>query len=322
MAGVRADAVAVTVVVAARNAAATLPATLAALTAQQLDGGYEVIVVDSGSDDGTSSVAESSPGVAVLLRNPGGEPASSRNLGAARAHGAVLAFTDADCEPAPGWLAAGLRGLERADIVQGMVQPAVAPGPFDRTLSVIDEYGLYETANLFVRREWFERVGGFQPLVAAVEAGETSPFGEDVWFAWRARRAGARTAFAVDAVVRHAVFERGSRQFLAERARSRYFPPLVSRIPELRDAFLCRRVFLSPASMRFDLALAGLVVAIAARRAPPAVLALPYGAALAREARRWPRGQRGKVAAVTVGADAVTLAALIRGSVAASTVVL
>jgi GT2 family glycosyltransferase len=310
------------VLVAARDAAATIPATLAALAAQELDGGYEVIVVDSGSDDGTIAIAESSPGVAMVLRNPAGEPASSRNLGAARARGEVLAFTDADCEPAPDWLAAGLRGLQRADIVQGTVEPAVPPGPFDRTLSVVGEYGLYETANLFVRREWFGRVGGFVPVVSAVGRSDASPFGEDVWFGWRARRAGARTGFAADAVVRHAVFERGPRQFLAERARCRYFPPLVSLIPELRDAFLCRRVFLSPASMRFDLALAGVAAAIAARRGAPVVLALPYAAALGREARRWPRAQRGKVAAVTVGADAVTLAALIRGSVAASTVVL
>lgn len=305
--------VAVTVVVAARNAAATIGRALAALSAQELDGEYEVIVVDSGSTDGTASLVERAPGVA-LLGNPGGEPASSRNLGAARARGAVLAFTDADCEPAVDWLACGLRVLSDAEIVQGRVVPAGAAGPFDRTVSVASEYGLYETANLFVRRSVFERVGGFEPVLHLVSGGRAHPFGEDAWFAWRARRTGARTAFASDAVVRHAVFDRGPLEFVRERARVRYFPPLVALIPELRGPFLHRRWFLSPMSMRFDLALAGAAVALLTRRAAPAALAVPYAAALLR------RGPR--VAAWTAAADAVTFAALIRGSVHASTPVL
>ena len=71
-------------------------------------------------------------------------------------------------------------------------EPGVIPGPFDRTLWIDDETGFYETANLFVRREVLERVGGFEPLIRSeVER----VIGEDVWLGWRARRAGASTAF-------------------------------------------------------------------------------------------------------------------------------
>lgn len=313
---------AATVVVAARNARATIGATLAALAAQQLVHEYEVIVVDSGSTDGTPSLAQSSPVVKAVLHNPGGEPAGSRNIGARHARGAALAFTDADCEPEPDWLAAGLRALEDADIVQGRVVPVRPPGPFDRTVWVSHEAGLYETANLFVRRKTFEQVGGFLPVLPPGQR-HLSPFGEDAWFVWRAKRAGALTAFTEDATIRHAVFERSARGYVAERARTRLFPPLVALIPELRDTFLHRRVFLSPSSARFDLALAGVAFGLlSGRRALVAAGVIPYAIAMAREARWSAPEERLRVAGARAASDAVTFVSLIRGSLAARTPVL
>jgi glycosyltransferase involved in cell wall biosynthesis len=311
----------ISVVVPARNAAATIGATLAALAAQRTDQDYEVIVVDSGSRDQTPAIVQAA-GTATLLHNPGGEPAGSRNLGARHGTGAVLAFTDADCEPAPDWLAAGHRALGQADIVQGRVAPVGPAGPFDRSLSVEREYGLYETANLFATRAVFDRVDGFQPVIE-LDQGRAHPFGEDVWFVWRARRAGASTAFAADAVVQHAVFPRSARAYVAERSRCRYFPPLVARIPELRDGFLHHRVFLSPDSLRFDAALGGLLVGLLTRRRVPALLAaLPYAAALARDTRGAAGAQRALFAASRIAADALTCAALAWGDLAARTLVL
>jgi cellulose synthase/poly-beta-1,6-N-acetylglucosamine synthase-like glycosyltransferase len=317
-----------------RDAEATVAGTLSALAAQELDRPYEVIVVDSGSKDATVELVRSAPVVSALLFNPGGEPAGSRNLGASRARGPVLAFTDGDCEPVPQWLSAGLQAISNADLVQGKVVPAGPAGPFDRTLSVAGEYGLYETANLFVRREVFDRLGGFERVVA-LETGElaagapglgsgsdTRPFGEDAWFAWRAKRDGARTTFSEQSLVRHAVVQRGPLEFITECARRRYFPPLVALIPELRDQFLHRRWFLSPSSMRFDLALAGVALALASSRRAPALAAAPYLATLMRQTRRWPLGQRAQVLATIAAADAVTFAGLLRGSIHARAPVL
>jgi glycosyltransferase involved in cell wall biosynthesis len=328
----------ITVVVPARNAAATIGRTLDALAAQEVVADYEVIVVDSGSGDQTAAIVEASGVATALLRNPGGEPAGSRNLGVRHGTGRMLAFTDADCAPAPGWLAAGMRALVGADIVQGKVLAAGPRGPLDRTLEVASEYGLYETASLFARRETFERVGGFEAVLAldsgelvsglaaagpALENGsELRPFGEDVWFVWRAKRDGARTAFADDAIVHHAVFERELLDAVAERYRSRYFPPLVALVPELRGRFLHRGVFLSPASMRFDLILVGGVAGAALRRWWPGLLgAAPYGVALAGELRKWPARVWVRVVAGTVAGDAVACVGLVRGSVRAGTLV-
>jgi GT2 family glycosyltransferase len=322
----------VSVVVPVLNAEATIAAALHALADQHLDAAFQVILVDGGSSDGTLELlaaAEAGAGSTFsLLRNPLGDPASSRNLGARQARGQVLAFTDADCEPDAGWLAAGLSALDSgAELVQGRVLPASPPGPFDRTVSVGAEHGLYETANLFVTRDAFERAGGFEPL-PGLRLSPGTHFGEDAWFAWRAKRAGARSTFAPDAVVKHAVFERDGAAFIAERSRAAYFPALVAAIPELRSTFLHRRLFLSPASMRFDLALAGAVLALvthrspAARRTltalpaalPAALLVAPWLAGIARA----PSGTRGALAA----ADALTAAALLAGSVRHATPVL
>jgi glycosyltransferase involved in cell wall biosynthesis len=308
----------VTVVVPARDAEATIGGTLAALSAQEVFFDYEVIVVDSGSRDRTVAIASSAPVVSAVLRNRSGEPAGSRNLGAAHGSGAVLAFTDADCMPEPGWLAAGVRALAGADLVAGKVLPVRPPGPFDRTVSVAHDHGLYETANLFVSRAWFDRVGGFQPVVESVDAGR-APFGEDAWLGWRLRRAGARAAFCSDAGVRHAVFPRNAGGYLAERARVRHFPSLVALIPELRSQFLWHRVFLSPESAAFDLMVAGFLTR---RRAVAAAAAVPYALSLVRAARDAQGPQRLLVGGARVAADAVTFGSLACGSLHARTAVL
>ena len=128
------DAPAVSVIIPARDAAATLPRTLSSLEKQELDVAFEVIVVDNGSTDETAELAEShSLRPRVIRRTRGEGPAAARNEGAAAAFGSVLAFTDSDCEPAPTWLAQGLLALSNVDLVQGAVRPPpdVNRGPYE-----------------------------------------------------------------------------------------------------------------------------------------------------------------------------------------------
>lgn len=306
----------ISVVVPARNAAATLPHTLAALAAQRIDTTVDLVVVDDASTDATPALVEAA-GARLVRQERSLGPAAARNAGVAVSAGDALAFTDADCRPAPDWLARGLAALSRADLVQGTVRPVPdAPlGPFDRTLWVTRATGLFESANLFVTRALFERVGGF-PGGLAHEAGKE--MGEDVAFGWAAVRAGARTAFAADAIVHHEVFARGARGFVAEYERRRFFPPLTRRVPELRDAFLYRRFFLNRRTAAFDLAVAGAATATVTRRPAALLAAAPY----ARLVRWQLRAEGGRVTAAHVAADAVGAAALLRGSLAARTPVL
>ena len=162
-------------------------------------------------------------------------------------------------------------------------RPESPAGPFDRTLSVTAAWGLFESANLFVRRETFEAVGGFQSWLSPRRGIE---LGEDVWLGWRVRRSGAPTGFCADALAYHEVFPRSARAYVAERARLRFFPAMAARIPELREDFFWRRLFLNRRSALFDLAVAG-TLAAAARRSPlPLLAAAPYAREAYRHARR------------------------------------
>jgi glycosyltransferase involved in cell wall biosynthesis len=309
-----------TVVVPAYECADTIGATLAALARQETSDPYEVVVVDDGSTDETAEIAERSDGPVTVLRQPNVGPAAARNTGVAVARGAAIAFTDADCVPDPGWLAAGLRALEHADLVQGAVRPAPGGpgGPFDHTIWVLGETGIYETANLFVTREAFERVGGFE---AWLEPESGKPFAEDVAFGARARRAGARYAYCPDALVHHAVLPRRGRDYVREQRRRGHFADIAREFPEIRRQLFFGRCFLSRRTAAFDAALAGSLAA-AVRRSPlPLLGAAPYAAMLGRRLVRW--GRVGpKIALIDLAADAVGFASLVRGSLRSRTLVL
>lgn len=315
------------VIVPAFDAEATLGRTLDALEPQLHECGAELVVIDNGSRDGTAALVERR-GIRLVRRDGVGGPAAARNAGIDATTAPLIAFTDADCEPARGWLRAILDALADADLVTGPVapDPRVTAGPFDKTLSFAAGSLLFETANLAVRRTLTDRVR-FEPFIAAADdprpglrpGPDEGPFGEDTWFGWRAIRGGARVAFREDALVHHAVFPRSPGAFLAERRRSRYFPTLVRDVPELRTG-LTARVFLSRRSALFDVALASVAVAAARRRVWPLLGALPYA-----NAALWRRPLGPWLAqtnAVLVAGDALTCAALVRGSVAARRVVL
>jgi glycosyltransferase involved in cell wall biosynthesis len=314
---------AISVVVPAHNAQGTVPRLLAALGRSTFSRPWELVLVDDASTDATADLAESWGARVVRLASRGGA-AAARNAGLAAAAAPLIAFTDADCEPCPDWLSELEVGLIRADLVTGRVLPA--PGqvlhPFARTLRITQESALFETANLAVRREMVDRVGGFEPF-APVAGGprvglrpsvEDRPFGEDVVFGWKARRLGARTGFVEGALVHHAVFPQGARGYIAERWRLRFFPALVLHVPEIRSE-LPQRVFLSRTTALFDLALAGIVAAGLSRSRWLLSAALPYLARRFEWHRVWRRCVARRNLALLVG-DGVGFVALVKGSIA------
>jgi GT2 family glycosyltransferase len=186
---------------------------------------------------------------------------------------------------------------------------------------VAGETGLFETANLFVRRELFDQLGGFEEWAGVGKPG-TRPFGEDAWLGWRARRSGARIEFCREAVVHHAVFPGDPLSYVREHARRRHFPELVNRIPELRGSFCYRNVFLERRTAFFDLAATGVASAALSRRLWPLAGAVPYTVLLARQARQAPRNHRARVGFAGVAADCVGLTALVVGSIRARSLLL
>jgi glycosyltransferase involved in cell wall biosynthesis len=196
---------AVSVVIPARNAAGSLPACLDRLTEQEDPPEFEVVVVDDGSTDATADVAGSHRLRPKVVRGEARGSYAARNAGAAATTGEVLAFTDADCLPRAGWLAAGYQaaGAGGLDVAGGAIRMLPGPGTpaarYDRGSYLRQEdyvtaQGFAATANCFVRRTAFDALGGFSPDLCS---------GGDVDFGRRAAAAGFRIGYAAGAVVEH-----------------------------------------------------------------------------------------------------------------------
>jgi len=193
------------VVVPAYNAAETLPSCLAALANQTCPASdYELIVVDDGSTDGTADIARAA-GVQVITQSNAG-PAAARNRGAAAARGELLLFTDSDCAPTPGWIAAliaafadprvaGAKGAyltHQRGIVPRFTQLEYQER-YDRmagaeTIDFIDTYSAAYRRDIFLANRGFDTV---------------FPIAEDQEFSFRLAEKGYRLAFVSEAQVYH-----------------------------------------------------------------------------------------------------------------------
>jgi rSAM/selenodomain-associated transferase 2 len=154
----------VSVIIPALNEESCLAQTVAALRPQRP---REIIVADGGSTDGTRQAAAAAD---LLLDAPRGR-AAQMNAGAARAGGEVLLFLHADCVPEAGALDEAERLLGRPGVVAGCFRMCVrAEGPLYRLIDAcaatrVRLTGIaYGDQGLFLRRELFERAGGFPPL--------------------------------------------------------------------------------------------------------------------------------------------------------------
>jgi glycosyltransferase involved in cell wall biosynthesis len=194
----------------------------------------------------------------VIRRPAAAGPATAREEGWHAASGELVAFTDDDCVPLPGWLAAGERAWARDSdsFVQGRTEPEQEhPGPFSRSLRVERMNASFPTCNMMYPRALLERIGGFDTNTYGCEPG-----GEDCDLAWRAIEAGARPVFAGDAVVRHAVTHPGPLGKL--RIAARWTTPMTAyaRHPGLRRTQFVHWIFWKDIHYLFVRALVGFLL--------------------------------------------------------------
>lgn len=91
------------------------------LAAQETDFGYEIVVVDSGSTDGTPEVAERYGARVHGIFKKEFNHGATRNLGVSLSRGEYVALTVQDAVPLDGhWLAAMVENLERDENVAGV----------------------------------------------------------------------------------------------------------------------------------------------------------------------------------------------------------
>ncbi len=190
------------------NAEATLGAQLEALSVQQWEDEWEVVVADNGSRDGSRAVVQEwqrrMPNLRLVDASDRRGQAHARNCAAAAARGDGLLYCDADDVVATGWVAAMGRALGEHDFVASRYDYELLNPPWVQRnhmnpqrdgLPVYDYPPFLPHAGgggLGVRRAAHLEVGGFD---------ESLPALEDTDYCWRIQLAGHPLRFVPDAVV-------------------------------------------------------------------------------------------------------------------------
>ena len=230
----------ISIIIATRDRAALLAATLDAISWQEPPGcPCEIIVVDNASVDDTAAViaaaAACSPfPIRYLLETRPGK-SHALNTAVEHARGALFVLTDDDVLPSSHWLTAYARAFEQtgADFAVGRILPLwEAPPPRwlspalygvlaipdggERRLMLargLNEHIMPLGANMAVRRRVVVRVGGWNPELGKLQG--TLRTGEDHQFALEMLETGFSGVYEPDASVHHRV--------PAERLRLAYF---------------------------------------------------------------------------------------------------
>ena len=206
----------VSVIIAARNSAATLGEQLDALLRQSPSVPWEVLVVDNASDDATAQIAAQYASahshfrcIAATERLGAGY---ARNTGVTHARYDGLLFCDADDVVSDGWVQAMAEGLARSSFVTGPLDvdrlndeaTIAARGRWvaQQSLTVFDGIFPYASScNMGVSRDAFANVGGFD---------EDFLIGQDMELSLRLWLGGAELVWLPEALV-HYRYRAGTR---------------------------------------------------------------------------------------------------------------
>lgn len=209
---------------------------LDALEAQQGAPPWELICSLNNSDPGQGSTLQAAldarPALNGRLVDSSAfrSAAHARNVGAQAATSGRLAFCDSDDLADPRWVAAMVAALQTSEAVGGHLDEKLLAVPGQEnwrppaTPSALPQWlgqPYLVSANMGVRRSWFERVGGFDTTLIR---------GEDIGFSWSLLDNGVELSYAPQAVIhyrhrkglgpmlkQHYLYGRGFSQILARR---------------------------------------------------------------------------------------------------------
>ena len=254
------DQIRVSVVIATYNHRDFALELLEALS-DQVEGGFEAVIVDDGSTDGSyeaiverANELELAGRVLKLADNHGRSVA--RNVGILNAKADIIAITDADCVPSLNWLEAGcsLFENEKIGVVQGPTRACPdQERPFFNHFIEIDRFdGSFSTSNIFYRKEALFNVGGFNHSI---------DYWEDVDLGWRVQHEGWEAVFASEALVCHQVIPLTPKEWLSWPLHFRYMPAKVARYPAYRQ-YLFLRIWVHWMHALFDLVVISIPLAL------------------------------------------------------------
>ncbi len=204
---IRDNRIKISIIIPTYNASNSLQNCLEALKKQDFSGGqYEIIVVDDGSTDSTSSIATNYCVRYHYQHNKG--PAAARNRGVEMAEGDIILFTDTDCIPDKNWVKEmvlffqdpeiiGVKGAYRT--AQRSLWAQFAQAEFNERYKLLlkNKYiDMVDTYSAGYRKDAFLSIGGFDTSFPA-------PNNEDTDLSYRISLKGYKMIFNPNAIVWH-----------------------------------------------------------------------------------------------------------------------
>ena len=197
----------VSVVVCTHNGSRTIADCLQGIAALEYPG-FETIVVDDGSTDGTADVVRAAGADVKLIRTENRGLSSARNAGLHTARHGIVAYIDDDARPDPHWLTylvqtltagdhAGAGGPNLPPAGCGTVADAVAMAPGGPVHVLLTDKVAEHIpgCNMAFRRDRLLAIGGFDPQFRIA--------GDDVDVCWRLQDQGWTLGFSPAALVWH-----------------------------------------------------------------------------------------------------------------------
>jgi glycosyltransferase involved in cell wall biosynthesis len=134
----------------------------------------EIILVDNGSTDSTKLIAKEYD--VAIIDKPLVKVGAVRNYGVISSQGEIIVFLDADCVVGESWLKNGVEAIFRSRncVFGGQYRIRKDPSWLERYWILSDEESnIYQTTlvggAIFVQKEHFNRVGGFNERLSAGE---------------------------------------------------------------------------------------------------------------------------------------------------------
>jgi glycosyltransferase involved in cell wall biosynthesis len=199
----RTDRPAASVIVCSYNSRSRIDTALESLRAQRLDGPYEVIVVDSGSDGCADYLRAAYAEVRLVRSDVRLWPGAARNRGLRVARGDCVAFLPDDAEARPDWLSRKVELHRRGfDLVGGAVVNGTPGSPVGTAGYLLEYSALLPSERALRDQEVPHALSYSRELLARVgEFPEDTRTGEDTLFSERCMRAAATVAFDPEAQI-------------------------------------------------------------------------------------------------------------------------
>jgi GT2 family glycosyltransferase len=195
----------ISIIIPSYHSQSTIAECIRSLLAQKVDDRFEILVINSSSDETSRMVKENFPAVRFFQLEERVFAGTARNRGIQEANGEILAFIDADCTAPPDWLSRMLRWHHKGyRAVSGSLVNESRDNIFSRAeypLEIVafspnnprKEVKFASAANCSFQREVFRKYGLFPEIRA----------GEDMVFCQKITEKGEKIIFDPEIEVFH-----------------------------------------------------------------------------------------------------------------------